>query len=63
VAALKKGTDFLAAPVSGNPKVVTSGRLTLAVSGPRAVFDQVEPILRTLGGASRTSVRTRSPGW
>jgi 3-hydroxyisobutyrate dehydrogenase-like beta-hydroxyacid dehydrogenase len=49
VAALKKGTDFLAAPVSGNPKVVSSGRLTLAVSGPRAVFDRVEPILKTLG--------------
>jgi 3-hydroxyisobutyrate dehydrogenase len=27
------GTTFLAAPVSGNPKVAHSGRLTLAVSG------------------------------
>jgi 3-hydroxyisobutyrate dehydrogenase-like beta-hydroxyacid dehydrogenase len=49
VAALTRGTDLLAAPVSGNPKVVASGKLTLAVSGPREVFDAVEPILRELG--------------
>jgi 3-hydroxyisobutyrate dehydrogenase len=49
VAALKRGTEFLAAPVSGNPKVVTAGRVTLAVSGPRPVFDQFEPVLRSLG--------------
>jgi 3-hydroxyisobutyrate dehydrogenase len=44
-----RGVDFLAAPVSGNPKVVTAGKLTLAVSGPRAVFDQVRPLLDQLG--------------
>lgn len=49
VAALKRGTEFLAAPVSGNPKVVTAGRVTLAASGPRYVFDQVEPVLQDLG--------------
>ena len=48
-AALARGTELLAAPVSGNPKVVASGKLTLAVSGPREVFDAVEPILRELG--------------
>jgi 3-hydroxyisobutyrate dehydrogenase-like beta-hydroxyacid dehydrogenase len=48
-AALGRGTDLLAAPVSGNPKVVASGKLTLAVSGPREVFDAAEPILRELG--------------
>ncbi|WP_199919339.1 NAD(P)-dependent oxidoreductase [Streptomyces sp. NRRL S-1824] len=29
----KRGTDFLAAPVSGNPKVIAAGKLTVAVSG------------------------------
>jgi 3-hydroxyisobutyrate dehydrogenase-like beta-hydroxyacid dehydrogenase len=41
--------EFLAAPVSGNPKVIASGKLTLAVSGPRAAFDRAEPLLRVLG--------------
>jgi 3-hydroxyisobutyrate dehydrogenase-like beta-hydroxyacid dehydrogenase len=49
VIALKRGTEFLAAPVSGNPKVVKAGRVTLAVSGPRPVFEQVEPVLNALG--------------
>ncbi|MFC0432435.1 NAD(P)-dependent oxidoreductase [Kutzneria buriramensis] len=49
VAAHKRGSELLAAPVSGNPKVVAAGKLTLAVSGPRPVFDEVEPVLRTLG--------------
>lgn len=47
--AAKAGSEFLAAPVSGNPAVVTSGRLTLAVSGPKAAFEQVEPLLGALG--------------
>ncbi|MEV4318961.1 NAD(P)-dependent oxidoreductase [Actinocrispum sp. NPDC049592] len=51
VAALKQGTEFLAAPVSGNPKVVKAGKATLAVSGPRAVYDQLEPVLRSLARA------------
>ncbi|HEY0500952.1 MAG TPA: NAD(P)-dependent oxidoreductase [Kutzneria sp.] len=49
VAARKRGCELLAAPVSGNPKVVAAGLLTLAVSGPRPVFDEVEPVLRVLG--------------
>jgi 3-hydroxyisobutyrate dehydrogenase len=49
VVALKRGTEFLAAPVSGNPKVVKAGRVTLAVSGPRPVFEQVQPVLNALG--------------
>jgi 3-hydroxyisobutyrate dehydrogenase len=40
---------FLAAPVSGNPKVVASGRLTLAVSGPREAFESVRSYLNELG--------------
>ncbi|MEU9993413.1 NAD(P)-dependent oxidoreductase [Streptomyces sp. NPDC048045] len=48
-AAAKRGTGFLAAPVSGNPKVIAAGKLTVAVSGSREVFDQVEPLLALLG--------------
>jgi 3-hydroxyisobutyrate dehydrogenase-like beta-hydroxyacid dehydrogenase len=44
-----RGTKFLAAPVSGNPKVVAAGQLTLAVSGERDAFDRAVPILRQLG--------------
>ena len=43
------GARFLAAPVSGNPKVIASGRLTVAASGPRPVFDEVEPLLACWG--------------
>ncbi len=49
--AAEHGTAFLAAPVSGSPKVVTSGKLTLAVSGPRDTYDQVEHLLEALGRA------------
>lgn len=45
----KRGTDFLAAPVSGNPKVIAAGKLTVAVSGSREVFDRVQPLLAQLG--------------
>ncbi len=44
-----RGIEFLAAPVSGNPKVAASGKLTLAVSGPESAFEEVEPILSHLG--------------
>jgi len=47
--AVKRGTELLAAPVSGNPKVVDAGKATFAVSGPRAAFDRVEPVLNALG--------------
>jgi 3-hydroxyisobutyrate dehydrogenase-like beta-hydroxyacid dehydrogenase len=50
-AAAKRGTDVLAAPVSGNPKVVSAGLLTLAVSGPKTVFDAAAPLLELLGRA------------
>jgi 3-hydroxyisobutyrate dehydrogenase len=46
--ALPLGTALLAAPVSGNPKVVRSGRLTIAASGPAAAFDTALPYLRVL---------------
>jgi 3-hydroxyisobutyrate dehydrogenase len=44
-AALERGTEFLVAPVSGNAKVVKAGKLSIAASGPREVFDVVEPLL------------------
>lgn len=43
------GAQFVAAPVSGNPKVIAAGKLTVAASGPRPVFDEVEPLLATWG--------------
>jgi 3-hydroxyisobutyrate dehydrogenase-like beta-hydroxyacid dehydrogenase len=43
------GAQFLAAPVSGNPKVIPAGMMTVAASGPREAFDTVEPLLMTFG--------------
>ena len=48
-AAAARGTTLLAAPVSGNAKVVKAGRLSIAVSGPRDAYDDVEPLLALLG--------------
>jgi 3-hydroxyisobutyrate dehydrogenase len=47
-----RGTALLAAPVMGNPKAAAAGRLTLAVSGPRAAFTAAEPYLRLLGSGA-----------
>jgi len=44
-----RGTAVLAAPVSGNPKVVKAGRLTVVVSGPEAAFDTALPYLELFG--------------
>jgi 3-hydroxyisobutyrate dehydrogenase-like beta-hydroxyacid dehydrogenase len=48
-AAAAQGASFLAAPVSGNPKVIAAGKLTVAVSGPRDAYEMAEPLLRTFG--------------
>jgi 3-hydroxyisobutyrate dehydrogenase len=45
----KLGTDMLAAPVSGNAKVVAAGKLTIVASGPRRAFDVAQPYLAALG--------------
>jgi 3-hydroxyisobutyrate dehydrogenase-like beta-hydroxyacid dehydrogenase len=42
---LSRGVDFLAAPVSGNGKVVAAGKLSIAVSGPFAAFERVQHLL------------------
>lgn len=54
-AASAVGTQLVAAPVSGNPSVVASGRLTSVASGPRDAYDLVEPYL-SLYGAGVTYV-------
>jgi 3-hydroxyisobutyrate dehydrogenase-like beta-hydroxyacid dehydrogenase len=43
------GAQFVAAPVSGNPNVIAAGKLTVAASGSRSAFDEVEPLLATWG--------------
>src|SRR5436305_3787424 len=47
--AAARGTTFLAAPVSGNGRVVRAGLLSVVVSGPRETFDELEPLLAMLG--------------
>ena len=47
--AAERGTALLAAPVSGNPKVVAAGLLTFVVSGPADAYREVEPYLELLG--------------
>ena len=44
-----RGTALLAAPVSGNPKVVAAGRLTVVASGPRHAYDLALPYLERFG--------------
>jgi 3-hydroxyisobutyrate dehydrogenase len=44
-----RGTALLAAPVSGNPKVVDAGLLTIVVSGPEEAWQQARPLLELLG--------------
>jgi 3-hydroxyisobutyrate dehydrogenase len=48
-ACAERGVDFLAAPVSGNGKVVAAGLLTLVVSGPEETWLKVAPLLNHLG--------------
>ncbi len=43
------GTAMLAAPVSGNAKVVKAGRLSIVASGPRQAYDTALPYLQALG--------------
>ena len=48
-AAAKVGTPLLAAPVSGNPKVVKSGQLTVVVSGDESAYQAALPTLELFG--------------
>jgi 3-hydroxyisobutyrate dehydrogenase len=39
------GSDFIAAPVSGNAKVIKAGQLSAVASGAEAAFRKVEPLI------------------
>jgi len=45
----KRGTSFIAAPVSGNGKVVRAGKLSLVCSGPADSYAEVLPLVELLG--------------
>ena len=47
--AVAAGCALLAAPVSGNPKVVKAGRLSFVVSGTHEAYEQALPYLESLG--------------
>jgi 3-hydroxyisobutyrate dehydrogenase len=48
----EKGIQYLAAPVSGNAKVIKAGKLTFVVSGPKAAYDMARPYLDMMGVGS-----------
>jgi 3-hydroxyisobutyrate dehydrogenase len=45
----RRGVQLLAAPVSGNAKVIKAGKLTIVASGPQAAYDTVLPYLSAVG--------------
>jgi 3-hydroxyisobutyrate dehydrogenase-like beta-hydroxyacid dehydrogenase len=47
-----KGIEYLAAPVSGNAKVIKAGKLTFVVSGPKAAYEAARPYLDMMGAGS-----------
>jgi len=44
-----KNIQYLAAPVSGNAKVIKAGKLTFVCSGPRKAFEVSKPLLKLIG--------------
>lgn len=44
----KRGIAYLAAPVSGNAKVIKAGKLSFVCSGPRKSFDDALPYLKMI---------------
>jgi 3-hydroxyisobutyrate dehydrogenase len=44
----ERGADFIAAPVSGNAKVIKAGKLSAVCSGPEAAFRKVEPMIQVV---------------
>jgi len=48
----EKGIEYLAAPVSGNAKVIKSGKLTFVVSGPKSAYEKAKPYLDMMGMGS-----------
>jgi 3-hydroxyisobutyrate dehydrogenase-like beta-hydroxyacid dehydrogenase len=47
-----RGIDYLAAPVSGNAKVIKAGRLSFVCSGPKAAFETALPYLKLIAPAA-----------
>ena len=47
-----KRIEYLAAPVSGNAKVIKAGKLTFVVSGPKAAYEAARPYLDMIGAGS-----------
>jgi 3-hydroxyisobutyrate dehydrogenase-like beta-hydroxyacid dehydrogenase len=47
-----RGVEYLAAPVSGNAKVIKAGKLTFVVSGPKAAYEKARPYLDMMGVGS-----------
>jgi 3-hydroxyisobutyrate dehydrogenase len=47
-----RGVEYLAAPVSGNAKVIKAGKLTFVVSGPKAAYEKAKPYLDMMGTGS-----------
>jgi 3-hydroxyisobutyrate dehydrogenase len=47
-----RGVGFLAAPVSGNAKVIKAGKLMFVVSGPQSAYDDARPYLDVMGRGS-----------
>jgi 3-hydroxyisobutyrate dehydrogenase-like beta-hydroxyacid dehydrogenase len=47
-----RGVEYLAAPVSGNAKVIKAGKLTFVVSGPKAAYERAKPYLDLMGAGS-----------
>jgi 3-hydroxyisobutyrate dehydrogenase len=47
-----KGIQYLAAPVSGNAKVIKAGKLSFVCSGPKKAFDQALPLLKSIAPAA-----------
>ena len=46
------GVELLAAPVSGNAKVIKAGRLSFVCSGPKTAFDAALPYLKMIAPAA-----------
>ncbi|HET7365132.1 MAG TPA: NAD(P)-dependent oxidoreductase [Burkholderiales bacterium] len=47
-----QGIEYLAAPVSGNAKVIKAGKLTIVASGPKRAYEDARPFLDMLGTGS-----------
>src|SRR6266496_1109574 len=51
-----RSVEYLAAPVSGNAKVIKAGRLSFVCSGPKSAFDTALPYLKMIAPAEKAGV-------